>query len=1170
MISIESIMPTLYRVIIAVASLLWGYGIGHCMSPHSPLDSNNTLSYRDSLIHEMVGFIQPDSKLSKSERKHIEKRINGFQHRVVKRDTISYFLHTAYAVAYYEFYKRDYKKAKKWVDEFDKYGMPSVLIPSLFRYSSIGLNARTSLNRKGKFREKKDKNSWFVPMNLSFADSLNFDFRRTYTQFIDSYLDDVPMDCDISSYNKLLKLYKEGDGRLEWLNGYSRRGFVQRCVDAGRVDVLNIICELWDVEFADFKVGNWGYLEYNNPTILVDSVSIVKTTDEILSFDPKRNQEQIDSLLANHSISTVDTRVLRLLSQYYDQSRYMEVVNVCEQYNRYLNSPQLNTLHNYWGLALSNLGIYDEALKHYDIAIETSTNQNVLSTMRLNKACTLGEMGRTEEAVSIFMSEVNLQKTPFERFVWNDNLGYIYSFISPATALYYYNQAERFLDSSTLYPERKIRHFCRKAQVLVGNKYLQRLAIDEAVKFTLNEFCPEIAKGVAYTELGCFNATTFDYKEADKNFKKAYRLLDRLAKEDKRMAYLNINYARNLCNLGQYDEAAKIIIRQLDTTEMLLGKKSREYTEILRQLILVVCQHHIQGLSPDSLYTTYNSLYFPQTSDSRDFNDIMVDIVYALYKNDWAKVRHMMEDVLNMKLPSMQRLELITMYETACRKHCTPSEYNQIFQRIIHLVKYDIISGLLLLTEDERRAMQNPVTGIFDGAVSMGAYEIALELSLFRKGLLFATRQALEQRLALGRKTKPKYQSLIGLRGELNAAIEYNDTIHIPRLASSVAALERELGQTVSSDKDFFDAVDKNQTMVTSALGPTDLAVDFVRYAYNSKNHYGAFIINNDGLIEFVRLGNESELKLDCKGLWQFLHEGFSKYSTVYFSTDGLLNNIGVEYLCFEDGAPVSSKFNLHRVFHLSDIKTPAYIGDEIVVIGVSDHNSPVGTGETIDRGSWTDLPNVTYEMQLISKTLENLKPQVMLNDEVAEPMVKGLSGSKTSTLHVSTHGFYRNSLMLETAAKDTSSYDYNLARRFLSSGRTSVSGLILRQGNLSWQSSEIIEEYDDLLTSEEIELMKFPNLQLTVLSACETGLGDIDPDGVWGLQRAFRIAGTKSLICSLSKVDDYWTAQFMDAFYEQAGKGKTIYDAFHAAQRWLRHELPDNPEIWTAFILIE
>ena len=107
-------------------------------------------------------------------------------------------------------------------------------------------------------------------------------------------------------------------------------------------------------------------------------------------------------------------------------------------------------------------------------------------------------------------------------------------------------------------------------------------------------------------------------------------------------------------------------------------------------------------------------------------------------------------------------------------------------------------------------------------------------------------------------------------------------------------------------------------------------------------------------------------------------------------------------------------------------------------------------------------------------------------------------------------------------------------------------------------------------MTAEEIELLSFPNLNLTVLSACETGLGEIDSDGVWGLQRAFRIAGAKSLICSLAKVDDYWTAQFMDAFYEQAAQGNSIYDSFQSAQRWLRSELPDNPEIWSSFILIE
>ena len=514
---------------------------------------------------------------------------------------------------------------------------------------------------------------------------LKFDVRRTPAQFIDSYLDDVPMNCSESTYHKLLTLFKEGGGRLEWLNGYTRRGFIQRCIDAGRTDVLTIVYNLWGVKLKDFKIGNWGYLEYNNPTINIDSASITKITEEIITFDTDKNKEQIDSLLANHSISNVGNRVLRLLRQYYVQSRYIDVVNVCEQYNRYLSPPQLNTLHNYWGLALSNPGLFNEALGHYDIAIATSTKPDVLSTMRPNKACTLGEMGRTDDAISIFLSEKDFQKYPFDRFVWNDNLGYVYSFIDPTTALYYYNQAERFLDSSTLYPERKVRHFCRKAQVLNGNKYLQRLSIDKALKFTLNEFCPDIAKGVAFTELGVFNASAFSYEEADNNFKRAYKLLDRLSKEDRRISYLNMNYAQNLCNLHQYDEAVGVLTRQLETTETLFGRYSREYAEILRQLLFVVCKYSLPIPSADDLYKEYKSLSSHHVSGVRDYDDVMLDVFYGLHKNEWISVKHMMDDALDIEMTPMQRLELCKTTEKAYREHCncTITEYNQTILKLI-------------------------------------------------------------------------------------------------------------------------------------------------------------------------------------------------------------------------------------------------------------------------------------------------------------------------------------------------------------------------------------------------------------------------------------------------------------------------------------------------------
>ena len=104
----------------------------------------------------------------------------------------------------------------------------------------------------------------------------------------------------------------------------------------------------------------------------------------------------------------------------------------------------------------------------------------------------------------------------------------------------------------------------------------------------------------------------------------------------------------------------------------------------------------------------------------------------------------------------------------------------------------------------------------------------------------------------------------------------------------------------------------------------------------------------------------------------------------------------------------------------------------------------------------------------------------------------------------------------------------------------------------------------DGILTCEEIENLYFPNLKLVVLSACETGLGETNIDGVYGLQRAFRIAGAQNMIVSLKKVDDELTQAFMINFYKNLTSGKSIYDSF-----W---EAMDNADEDTrnSFILIE
>jgi CHAT domain-containing protein len=109
----------------------------------------------------------------------------------------------------------------------------------------------------------------------------------------------------------------------------------------------------------------------------------------------------------------------------------------------------------------------------------------------------------------------------------------------------------------------------------------------------------------------------------------------------------------------------------------------------------------------------------------------------------------------------------------------------------------------------------------------------------------------------------------------------------------------------------------------------------------------------------------------------------------------------------------------------------------------------------------------------------------------------------------------------------------------------------------------------DGIATAYEISQLNLSNTELVVLSACETALGDIKgSEGVFGLQRAFKMAGVKKMIVSLWQVPDKETAELMAGFYNYWLGGKMIKDAFIQAQADMRKKY--SPFYWAAFVLIE
>ena len=131
-----------------------------------------------------------------------------------------------------------------------------------------------------------------------------------------------------------------------------------------------------------------------------------------------------------------------------------------------------------------------------------------------------------------------------------------------------------------------------------------------------------------------------------------------------------------------------------------------------------------------------------------------------------------------------------------------------------------------------------------------------------------------------------------------------------------------------------------------------------------------------------------------------------------------------------------------------------------------------------------------------------------------------------------------------------------------------------MQRSVLALAGANLYEGYvdnDGLVNASEIAGMTMYDCNLVVLSACESGLGKLGDDGVFGLQRGFKNAGVRSLLVSLSEVADASTADMMIAFYRHLsdGSGLSKREALRKAQKEIRAAYPGD-DTWASFILID
>jgi CHAT domain-containing protein/Flp pilus assembly protein TadD len=468
-------------------------------------------------------------------------------------------------------------------------------------------------------------------------------------------------------------------------------------------------------------------------------------------------------------------------------------------------------------------------------------------------------------------------------------------------------------------------------------------------------------------------------------------------------------------------------------------------------------------------------------------------------------------------------------------------------------------------------------------------------------------------------------RNLLARQYSLPAASRRSD---LEKIEEQAEAQEKELNRLSSEFRDQQSAFLVSIKDIQKKLQPGEAAIEFVRFQlYNKKwtdsIMYAAYVVTKtDSLPVFVPLCEEKQLEKyfaltggieAIKALYRseitdesetgFI-SGDSLYALVWkpllpflkrikkidYSPAGLLYKIAFNALPVDDNELLIDKYELNQYTSVRQLvitkekknnRSIALFGDCIYAMDSiaivknipARENANTLITATVSRAGntagWNSLPGTSAEIKDIALLFDKNKIATSSYTQLkaTEEQFKSLSGNSPDILHLATHGFF----LPDPEKKKQEGFPTDNRNAFtLADDPLLRSGIVLSGANRVWRGQSPVPGREDaIVTAYEIAQMDLSKTELVVLSACETALGDIKGnEGVFGLQRAFKLAGVKNMLLSLWKVPDAETAELMKTFYTYHLQGKTTREAFTAAQKDMRKKY--RPYYWAAFVLIE
>ena len=387
--------------------------------------------------------------------------------------------------------------------------------------------------------------------------------------------------------------------------------------------------------------------------------------------------------------------------------------------------------------------------------------------------------------------------------------------------------------------------------------------------------------------------------------------------------------------------------------------------------------------------------------------------------------------------------------------------------------------------------------------------------------------------------------------------------------------IEKELALKCTDFKTKNELENQDYHQVQKSLDSGEALVNLVE----NEGQLFALMLKHKGEVSYIPMGKLADIQSQLqRPIFEIYHDpGLTQkllgkvldaaagIHTLYYVPKGIYNQIAVGALYMGNNKYVCDTRQLKLLANPMDIKTAkpfnlSAISHGATLWGGIDYGPgsvtlPAVKRQAIKRGeTLSNLPYAYNEVMDISALFraKNVRNRVYTGKYATEAAFKSRSKLKNSIIHISTHGFFKDNAPNKNPMLE--------------------SGLFFAGANRYWCNDTLqLSPYadDGILRSAEIATLNLADCSLVVLSACETGLGySNSSEGVYGLQRAFKLAGAKQILMSLWAVDDRATDMLMTGFYQGLLRGEDADEALQKSKAHLRKMYP-SPEDWGAFVLL-